>query len=87
MHYSEQNVYISVLNCILWDIMQVYYGICEIGLFDNRTKKTILLILSNLLAQYQGIMPSFYADTPQKAPFQYHYLDVRSREISKRRDW
>ena len=30
---QNSNVHISVLNGALWDMEQVHYGICEIGLF------------------------------------------------------
>ena len=30
---QNRNVHISVLNGALWDMEQVHYGICEIGLF------------------------------------------------------
>ena len=29
---QKRNVYISVLNDLLWDVEQVQYGICETGL-------------------------------------------------------
>ena len=32
MHHSEENVHISVLNGTLWDMGQVYCGVCEFGL-------------------------------------------------------
>ena len=31
-HSEREYVYISVLNCVLWDMEQMYFGICEIGL-------------------------------------------------------
>ena len=32
---QNRNVSISVLNGVLWNMEQVHYGICEIGLLQN----------------------------------------------------
>ena len=33
LHFEQKCAYISVLDGAWWDMEQVHYGICEIGLF------------------------------------------------------
>ena len=41
---QSRNMHISVLNRALWDMEQVNYGICEIGLFSNPARHILPLI-------------------------------------------
>ena len=43
---QNRNVHISVLNGVLWDMEQVRFGICEVGLFISLWTNEAVMITS-----------------------------------------
>ena len=67
---QNRNVYISVLNCVLWDMGQVHCGICETALFLERTTWTypgtdvvLLLVSAWILVRF----PLLFTFIPQES--------------------
>ena len=61
---QNRNVHISVLNGALWDMGQVYYGICEIGHAGYHI--TLWLTLLHKIQLYY-ILKKLMVDTSQLA--------------------
>ena len=57
---QNRNLYISVLNCVPWDMGQEQCGVCEIGLFDYANIVVFTTIIYNLESMHVQTDPDKY---------------------------